>query len=92
MILIDLEGKSDREILISLVQMVNGITERFDKLNGKCTIHDDRIRIVENWHGGTHDDRLRILENWQNKLLGMGLAAIVVIPVLTALAVKVFVP
>ena len=92
MILIDLDNKTDRQLLVLLAHAVNEITERLDKMNGKCSMHDNRIRSVEDWQGSTHNERLRTLEDWRNKLLGVGLAAIITIPVLTALAVKIFVP
>lgn len=75
MILIDLDGKSEREILILLTQAVNGITERLDKINGKCGLHDERIRTVE---------------DWRNKLLGVGILAVVAVPAITALGIKAF--
>ncbi len=72
---IDLNGKTDREILMLLVQAMNNVNERLDKINGNCF---------------RHDCRLGALENWRSSVLGVVGLAIVLIPVLTALTLKAF--
>ncbi len=42
---IDLANKTDREILVLLVQCVNGVNERLDTQNG-------RVRKLEDWRNG----------------------------------------
>ncbi len=39
---IELDHLSDRELLVLVVNQVNGINDRLDKLNG-------RVRILEDW-------------------------------------------
>lgn len=46
---IDLTDKTERDILMLLVERVNGINERLDKLNGIIAAHETRLRGLEDW-------------------------------------------
>lgn len=70
---IELQAKSDRELLLLTVDGVNNINKRLDKMNGIVNEHDERIRV---------------LENWRNIVIGgLGVITAIVIPVALRLLV-----
>ena len=70
---INLEHKTDRDILVILVEQVNGLTERLDKINGSCS---------------GHEKRLCEMEAWRSKVLGALSVMVIAIPAISALLVK----
>ncbi len=70
---IDLENKSERDILVILVEQVNGLQNRLDKINGTCA---------------GHEQRLCQMEAWRNKLIGALAMMVIAIPVISSLLVK----
>lgn len=44
---IDLNPKTDREVLLLVAQSCNGINDRLDKINGSLLKHEERIDKLE---------------------------------------------